>query len=239
MGYSARLFLSSSWFGYRSAALYCLRSLYALRAGKLREAIYGIFLEVRYRWCHLFRLHSKLIVFKPSPFYRCSSEFALSIADLAATLRLHKFSVVECATQWVVTTQSADGATFGVTLDRPQVLQRAENLSSTPIELFEFNKSITCVFIPSTATRKIQHAVDKAVYAWRNRIERFFNRAKNSRRLAIRYDKLIESFAAFVLLTSIRIWIRFVQTTLPGTGGFTIGMQRRSLRGRYSGGLAT
>jgi transposase len=42
--------------------------------------------------------------------------------------------------------------------------------------------------IPSTATRKIQHAVDKAVYALRNRIERFFNRAKNSRRVATRYD---------------------------------------------------
>jgi transposase len=62
--------------------------------------------------------------------------------------------------------------------------------------------------IPSLASRKIQHAVDRAVYALRNRIERFFNRAKNSRRVATRYDKLIESFAAFVLLACIRIWIR-------------------------------
>ena len=51
------------------------------------------------------------------------------------------------------------------------------------------------------------------LYRDRNRIERFFNRAKNSRRVATRYDKLIESFAAFVLLASIRIWIRFVHTT--------------------------
>jgi transposase len=43
---------------------------------------------------------------------------------------------------------------------------------------------------PSTATRKIQHAVDKALYAFRNRIERFFNRAKNSRRVATRYAEL-------------------------------------------------
>ena len=41
------------------------------------------------------------------------------------------------------------------------------------------------------------------------RIERFFNRAKNSRRVATRYDKLIESFAASVLLACIRIWIKF------------------------------
>ena len=67
--------------------------------------------------------------------------------------------------------------------------------------------------IPSTATRKMQHAVNKALYALRNRIERFFNRAKNSRRVATRYDKLIESFAAFVLLACIRIWIKFVHAT--------------------------
>ena len=64
--------------------------------------------------------------------------------------------------------------------------------------------------IPSIASRKIQHPVDKALYALRNRIERFFNRVKNSRRVATRYDKLTESFAAFVLLASIRIWIKFV-----------------------------
>jgi len=67
--------------------------------------------------------------------------------------------------------------------------------------------------IPSIASRKIQHTVDKAVYALRNRIERFFNRLKNSRRVATRYDKLVESFASFVMLASIRIWIRFVHTT--------------------------
>src|ERR1044071_1941870 len=64
--------------------------------------------------------------------------------------------------------------------------------------------------IPSTANRKVQHVVDKALYTLRNRIERFFKRAKNSRRVATRYDKLMESFAAFVLLACIRIWIKFV-----------------------------
>jgi transposase len=67
--------------------------------------------------------------------------------------------------------------------------------------------------IPSTANRKVQHVVDKALYTLRNRIERFFNRAKNSRRVATRYDKLMESFAAFVLLACIRIWIKFVHAT--------------------------
>jgi len=69
---------------------------------------------------------------------------------------------------------------------------------------------------PAGGLRQLEldlHAVDKALYALRNRIERFFNRAKNSRRVATRYDKLIESFAAFVLLACIRIWIKFVHTT--------------------------
>jgi len=67
--------------------------------------------------------------------------------------------------------------------------------------------------IPTKANRKMQVVVHKAIYGLRNRIERFFNRLKNSRRVATRYDKLVESFAAFVLLATVRIWTRFVHTT--------------------------
>jgi transposase len=67
--------------------------------------------------------------------------------------------------------------------------------------------------IPTRANRNIRYTVDKAIYGLRNRIERFFNRLKNSRRVATRYDKLIESFAAFVILATVRIWIRFVHGT--------------------------
>ena len=66
--------------------------------------------------------------------------------------------------------------------------------------------------IPTKSNRKVQVVVDKAIYGLRNRIERFFNQLKNSRRVATRFDKLIESFAAFVLLAIVRIWIRFVHT---------------------------
>ena len=59
----------------------------------------------------------------------------------------------------------------------------------------------------------MQRLVDKAIYALRNRIERFFNKITNSRRVATRYDKLVESFAAFVLLATIRLWFRFVHAT--------------------------
>ena len=38
--------------------------------------------------------------------------------------------------------------------------------------------------IPTKKSRRVQHTVNRALYATRNRIERFFNRLKNSRRVA-------------------------------------------------------
>jgi len=64
--------------------------------------------------------------------------------------------------------------------------------------------------IPTKRNRLIQHSVDPPIYAMRNRIARFINRLKDSRRIAARYDHTVTSFLGFVLLASIRIWIRFV-----------------------------
>ena len=66
--------------------------------------------------------------------------------------------------------------------------------------------------IPTKSNRKVQIPVDKKAYALRNLIERFFNKLKHSRRVATRYDKLASSFIGFVLLATIRMWIRFVHT---------------------------
>lgn len=68
--------------------------------------------------------------------------------------------------------------------------------------------------IPTKKNRRVQIEIDGAVYALRNRIERCFNRLKNARRFATRYDKLAETFAGFVHLVSIKLWLRhFVNTT--------------------------
>jgi transposase len=67
--------------------------------------------------------------------------------------------------------------------------------------------------IPAKSNRKVQRPVDPALYALRNRIERFFNKLKNARRVATRYDKTAESFLAFIQLASIKIWLRFVNRT--------------------------
>mgnify|MGYP006184869885 CR=1 FL=1 len=46
-----------------------------------------------------------------------------------------------------------------------------------------------------------------------NRIERFFNRIKQCRRVATRYDKLAANYLAFVQLASIRLWLRSYEST--------------------------
>lgn len=67
--------------------------------------------------------------------------------------------------------------------------------------------------IPTKINRKVQRPVDPLLYALRNRIERFFNKLKNARRVATRYDKTADSFLAFIHIASIKIWLRFVNTT--------------------------
>ena len=62
--------------------------------------------------------------------------------------------------------------------------------------------------IPPRRHRKRQHAYDKALYKERNRVERFFSRIKQCRRIATRYDKLAETFIGFVKLACIMLWLK-------------------------------
>lgn len=67
--------------------------------------------------------------------------------------------------------------------------------------------------IPARKNRRVRESVDARIYALRKRIERCFNRLKNVRRVATRYDKTAASLLGFVQITSIRMWIRdFVNT---------------------------
>ena len=67
--------------------------------------------------------------------------------------------------------------------------------------------------IPTKKNRRIQHTVNRALYATRNSIERFFNRLKNSRRVATRFDQTASSFLGFAKLVTIKQWISFVHAT--------------------------
>ena len=68
--------------------------------------------------------------------------------------------------------------------------------------------------IPAKRNRKVQPVIDGNIYALRNLVERCFSKLKHSRRLATRYDKTADSFLGFILVASIRLWVRhFVHTT--------------------------
>jgi transposase len=56
--------------------------------------------------------------------------------------------------------------------------------------------------IPPISTRSQKLHYDKELYRGRNRIERFFNKLKQFRRIATRYDKLAKTFFAAVCLVS-------------------------------------
>ena len=59
--------------------------------------------------------------------------------------------------------------------------------------------------IPAKRNRLIQMPVDAAIYALRNIVERCFDKLKNARRLATRYDKTAERHLGFIQLVSIRL----------------------------------
>ncbi len=68
--------------------------------------------------------------------------------------------------------------------------------------------------IPPRSNRKVPEHPDYRRYKDRNRIERMFNKLKQSRRIATRYDKTALSFASFINLASIRLWLKsFVNMT--------------------------
>lgn len=67
--------------------------------------------------------------------------------------------------------------------------------------------------IPSKSNRKEQRQINRETYKLRNLIERMFNKLKNWRRVATRYDKTAESFLAFVTIASIKLWMPFVHET--------------------------
>lgn len=61
--------------------------------------------------------------------------------------------------------------------------------------------------IPPRRNRLCQRRYDRAAYRDRNRIERCFCRLKQFRRIATRYDKLVERCACFVALAASFVWL--------------------------------
>ena len=62
--------------------------------------------------------------------------------------------------------------------------------------------------IPAKRNRKNPFPFSKWLYRYRNLVERFFNKLKQFRGIATRYDKKPQNFLAAIKLASLRIWIR-------------------------------
>jgi len=68
--------------------------------------------------------------------------------------------------------------------------------------------------IRANPTRKTIPSFDRPLFKMRNRIERMFNKIKQSRRIATRYEKTESSFRGLVTLAAILIWLKsFVHKT--------------------------
>ena len=62
--------------------------------------------------------------------------------------------------------------------------------------------------IPPKRNRTIKRPYEPELYKERNIIERFFNKLKQFRRVATRYDKLLANFMGFVKLAAIAIRLK-------------------------------
>jgi len=67
--------------------------------------------------------------------------------------------------------------------------------------------------IPPKRNRKDPICFSPYLYRARNLVERFFNKIKQCRRVATRYDKLAANYLAFIKLAAIRIWLRAYEST--------------------------
>lgn len=61
--------------------------------------------------------------------------------------------------------------------------------------------------IPPRSNRLEQRAYDRHLYKDRNLVERFFNRLKQFRRIATRYEKLARNFMSMLNLVCACIWM--------------------------------
>ncbi len=64
------------------------------------------------------------------------------------------------------------------------------------------------VVIPPRSNRKTPREYDAVVYKERNKVERCFNRMKQFRRVATRYEKTSRNFLGMVLFAAITLWLR-------------------------------
>ena len=66
--------------------------------------------------------------------------------------------------------------------------------------------------IPPKCNRKQQRSYDRELYKQRNRIERCFNKLKQFRHIATRYDRNALNYLAMIKIAVVRLWLRFYES---------------------------
>ena len=94
---------------------------------------------------------------------------------------------------------------MGLPVANPKRMLADKGYDGEDVRSSLFIKGILPVISPG-ANRKEPVACDFRAYRDRNRIERMFNRLKQSRRIATRYDKTALSFLSFLNIAASRIW---------------------------------
>jgi putative transposase len=66
--------------------------------------------------------------------------------------------------------------------------------------------------IPTKRNRRVQRSYDIDLYKERNIIERFFNKLKQFRHIATRYDRSALNYLAMIKIACVRLWLRFYES---------------------------
>lgn len=131
------------------------------------------------------------------------------------TTKIHAACVDEISSVGLVLSpgQSADCSRFGelyASLGEDNVLEAAaldKGYDTNAIRQQLAEDGIEPV-IPPKSNRKEDLPYDKEIYRERNRVERFFNRLKQFRRIATRYEKYACTFLAMVHLTAAFLYLK-------------------------------
>ena len=89
---------------------------------------------------------------------------------------------------------------------RPQRVSGDKGYSSGKIRRYLRRRGIR-ITIPRKDNERHRGKFDKSLYRERNRVERCFNRLKQYRRIATRYEKKAENYLAMLTLASIMMWL--------------------------------
>lgn len=89
---------------------------------------------------------------------------------------------------------------------RPQRVSGDKGYSSGTIRRYLRRRGIRLT-IPRKSNERRRGKFDRSVYRQRNVVERCFNRLKQFRRIATRYEKKADNYLAMLTLASIFIWL--------------------------------